>query len=500
MKLQNVWKSCRLHVKLAENQIGLSLSIAFLMTITALPDAFPILTVLAGWIPLLLSISFFDKSCRMIFGRTTYEQDGCFVRCMPLTGKELLSGKLLLGSMTAFGMLLFLFVFFSELLWTFGSWIWGKRFRYETVLLYEKTSWGMIAAALALGLLLLALYAVCLAALYSIRMARVYRRGGDVRMLSSADPLGAVILLLPILFAVPVLKIEEGVELQTEVLLFLLLNIAVLAVLASLLIRAAYRKFPKGNAEYRVLPDRRGKKRSAQKIVIDRALLRGKSPTQVYAKLLRSGSASRLLHSVLWGLLLILLLSVQGASAYVAVVLLICSIGRVQYENDTAMLYGKQAAFYQMFPLGTAQKVRIHLYSGFCVTALFLLPAVNGCLVFRAMRKELPAIDSDEAAFILLLLNLTLLTGALLCSGIILFSAGFGNWWRDPVTRKPSQLAGFLCEIGMLSILFVGDFLLLTYAKIPWIPLFGGMAAVQAAGCFAFYRLNVWMLEKKYAV
>lgn len=199
-------------------------------------------------------------------------------------------------------------------------------------------------------------------------------------------------------------------------------------------------------------------------------------------------------------MLLILLLSVQGASAYVAVVLLICSIGRVQYENDTAMLYGKQAAFYQMFPLGTEQKVRIHLYSGFCVTALFLLPAVNGCLVFRAMRKELPAIDSDEAAFILLLLNLTLLTGALLCSGIILFSAGFGNWWRDPVTRKPSQLAGFLCEIGMLSILFVGDFLLLTYAKIPWIPLFGGMAAVQAAGCFAFYRLNVWMLEKKYAV
>lgn len=179
---------------------------------------------------------------------------------------------------------------------------------------------------------------------------------------------------------------------QTEVLLFLLLNIAVLAVLASLLIRAAYRKFPKGNAEYRVLPDRRGKERSARKIAIDRALLRGKSPTQVYAKLLRGGSGSRLLHSVLWGLLLILLLSVQGASAYVAVVLLICSIGRVQYENDTAMLYGKQAAFYQMFPLGTEQKVRIHLYSGFCVTALFLLPAVNGCLVFRAMRKELPAI------------------------------------------------------------------------------------------------------------
>ena len=500
MKLQNIWKCCRLHAKLAENQIGLSLSIAFLMTITALPDAFPILTVLAGWIPLLLSISFFDKSCRMIFGRTTYEQDGCFVRCMPLTGKELLSGKLLLGSMTAFGMLLFLFVFFSELLWTFGSWIWGKRFRYETVLLYEKTSWGMIAAALALGLLLLALYAACLAALYSIRMARVYRRGGDVRMLSSANPLGAAILLLPILFAVPVLKIEEGLELQTEVLLFLLLNIAVLAVLASLLIRAAYRKFPQGNAEYRALPDRRGKKRSVQKIVIDRALLRGKSPTQVYAKLLRSGSASKLLHSVLWGLLLALMIAVQGLRDYLAIALLFSNIGRVQYENDTAMLYGEQAAFYQMFPLGTAQKVRIHMYSGFCVTALFLLPAVNGCLVFRAMRRELPAIDSNEAAFILLLLNLTLLTGALLCSGIILFSAGFGNWWRDPVTRKPSQLAGFLCEIGMLSILFVGDFLLLTYAKIPQTLLLGGMAAVQAAGCFAFYRLNVWMLEKKYAV
>ncbi len=500
MKAQNVWKSCRLHARLAENPIGLSLSIAFLMTIAALPDTFPILTVLAGWIPLLLSITFFDKGCRMIFGRTTYEQDGCFVRCMPLTEKELLGGKLLLGSLTAFGVLFFLSVAFLELQWTFGSWLWGKRFRYETVLLYEKTGWGMIAAVLALGLLLLALYAVCLAALYSIRMARVYRRSGDAQRLSSINPLGAILLLPPILLAVPALKIKDGLELQTEVLSFFLLSLPVLAVLAGLLIRAAYRKFPQGNAEYRVLPARRGKERSAQKIALDRALLQAKSPAQVYGKLLRCGSGSKLLHSVLQGLLLILLLSLQGASAYVAIVLLICSIGRIQYESDTAMLYGEQAAFYQMFPLETAQKVRIHMYSGFRVTALSLLLAVNGWLVFLAARKELPSMRSGEAVLTLLLLELVLLTGVMLCSGIILFSAGFGNLWRDPVTRKPSQLAGVLCEIGMLSILFVGDLLLLTHARIPRIPLFGGVAVVQAAGCLAFYRLNIWLLEKKYAV
>ena len=496
MKLQNVWKSCRLHAKLAENQIGLSLSIAFLMTITALPDVFPLLTVLAGWIPLLLSITFFDKGCRMIFGRATYEQDGCFVRCMPLTEKELLGGKLLLGSLNAFGMLFFLFVFFSEMLWTFGYWQWGKRFRYETVLLYEKTSWGMLAAVLALGALLFALYAICLAALHSIRMARVYRRGGDAQMLSSVNPLGIGTLLLPILFAIPVLKIGNGLELQSEVLLFFLPCIAALAVLAGLLIRAAYRKFPQGNAEYRVLPARCGKERFAQKIALDRALLQAKSPAQVYGKLLRSGSGNKLLYSILWGLLLFSLLARQGAADYLIVVLVIGSIGRVQYENDSAMLYGDHAAFYQMFPLETEQKIRIHLYSGFCVTALSLLLAVNGWLAFLAARKELPAMSSGEAVLTLLLLELVLLTGVMLCSGMILFSAGFGNWWLDPVTRKPSQLAGVLCEIGMLSILFVGDLLLLTCAKIPRILLFGGMTAVQTAGCVIFYRLNIWMLEK----
>ncbi len=419
---------------------------------------------------------------------------------MPLTDKELLGGKLLLGSLTAFSMLLFLSVAFLELLWSFGHMLWGKRFRYETVLLYEKTGWGMIAAVLALGLLLLALYAVCLAALHSIRMARLYHRGADAQQLSSVNPLGLGILLLPILFAVPVLKIKDGLELQSEALLFFLPCIAVLAVLAGLLIGAAYRKFSQGNAEYRVLPARRGKERSAQRLAIDRALLQAKSPARVYGKLLRSGSGNKLLHSMLWGLLLILLLSVQGASAYVAVVLLICSIGRVQYENDTAMLYGDHAAFYQMFPLETEQKIRIHLYSGFCVTALSLLLAVNGWLAFLAARKELPAMSSGEAVLTLLLLELVLLTGVMLCSGMILFSAGFGNWWRDPVTRKPSQLAGVLCEIGMLSILFVGDLLLLTCAKIPRILLFGGMTAVQTAGCVIFYRLNIWMLEKKYAV
>ena len=173
---------------------------------------------------------------------------------------------------------------------------------------------------------------------------------------------------------------------------------------------------------------------------------------------------------------------------------------RIQYERDNAMLYGENAPFYQLFPLSARQKVLLHIRCG-CRTLLpLLLIAVNGYCVFLIFSHRMPPTRFDAAVLCFLLLNCALLTGAALCSGIVMFSVSFGNLWRDALTRRPSLLAGGLCESGSFLGFAVVYLLLCVHANIPKAALFSILTVLNLSGFAVFYRLNVWMLEKKYAV
>ena len=106
MKMRNVRKCCRLHAKLAENQIGICLVCAGMMALTAVGDV--ILLPLLGIFLLLGALCFFARACRIIFGEASYEAAGDFVRALPLSEKELFAGKILTGSLLTFCLFLFL--------------------------------------------------------------------------------------------------------------------------------------------------------------------------------------------------------------------------------------------------------------------------------------------------------------------------------------------------------------------------------------------------------
>lgn len=477
MKMRNVRKCCRLHAKLAENQIGICLVCAGMMALTAVGDV--ILLPLLGIFLLLGALCFFARACRIIFGEASYEAAGDFVRALPLSEKELFAGKILTGSLLAFCLFLFLGIMQIGIARDFES---------------SSFNWRTITMCSPLILLTLVLLSLCAAALYSIAMALTYQRGEENHTVSMVTWAEVIVLVLPFLvlllpLLVPVYHASVGAALKP-----LLLITLVLAVLTPLLVRGAYRTFDWGTAEYR--GSHRGEPKAAKTSILPQR----KTPAQLYTWLLRQCGAGGVLQQCLWTLLLVVIFVVQELPAYLIPILIVGTGTRLQYETDNAMLYGENAPFYQLFPLSARQKVLLHIRCG-CRTLLpLLLIAVNGYYVFLMFSHRMPPTRVDAAALCFLLLNCALLTGAALCSGIVMFSVSFGNLWRDALTRRPSLLVGSVCEIVLL-LLCAGVYVLLwRFAPLSKAVLLALLTALQLVGMFVFIKLNGWMLEKKYAV
>lgn len=477
MKMRNVRKCCRLHAKLAENQIGICLVCAGMMAMSSMAGAIMLLLVLGGFV-LVGSMWFFAKTYRMLFGATGYGATGDFVRSLPLTAKEVFAGKLLTGSLTAFG--LFLLLTLSQI---------GIA-RALSITIH----WRTLALNSPLILLMLVLLAICATALYSIGMAMTYQRGEENHTVSMVTWAEVIVLVLPFLvlllpLLVPVYHASVGAALKP-----LLLITLVLAVLTPLLVRGAYRTFDWGTAEYR------GSHRGGSKAAKTSILPQSKTPAQMYTWLLRQCSAGGVLQQCLWTLLLVVIFVVQELPAYLIPILIVGTGTRLQYETDNTMLYGENAPFYQLFPLSARQKVLLHMQCGCRRIAPLMLLAVNGYCVLLAAGRSLPPMHSGEAFICFLLLNCALLTAAGLYSGLVMFSVEYGGWRQAAADRSPSLLAGSVCEIVLL-LLCAGVYVLLwRFAPLSKAVLLALLTSLQLVGMFVFIKLNGWMLEKKYAV
>lgn len=477
MKMRNVRKCCRLHAKLAENQIGICLVCAGILAMSSMAGAIILLLVLGGFV-LVGSMWFFAKTYRMLFGATGYGATGDFVRSLPLTEKEVFAGKLLTGSLTAFG--LFLLLTLSQI---------GIA-RALSITIH----WRTLALNSPLILLMLVLLSLCATALYSIGMALTYQRGEENHTVSMVTWAEVIVLLLPFLvlllpLLVPVYHASVGAALKP-----LLLITLVLAVLTPLLVRGAYRTFDWGTAEYR------GSHRGGSKAAKTSILPQSKTPAQMYTWLLRQCGAGDVLQQCLWTLLLVVIFVVQELPAYLIPILIVGTGTRLQYETDNTMLYGENAPFYQLFPLSARQKVLLHMQCGCRRIAPLMLIAVNGYCVLLAAGRSLPPMHSGEAFICFLLLNCALLTAAGLYSGLVMFSVEYGGWRQAAADRSPSLLAGSVCEIVLL-LLCAGVYVLLwRFAPLPKAVLLAILTALQLVGMFVFIKLNGWMLEKKYTV
>ena len=477
MKMRNVRKCCRLHAKLAENQIGICLVCAGILAMSSMAGAIILLLVLGGFV-LVGSMWFFAKTYRMLFGATGYGATGDFVRSLPLTEKEVFAGKILTGSLTAFG--LFLLLTLSQICIA----------RALSITIH----WRTLALNSPLILLMLVLLSLCATALYSIGMALTYQRGEENHTVSMVTWAEVIVLLLPFLvlllpLLVPVYHASVGAALKP-----LLLITLVLAVLTPLLVRGAYRTFDWGTAEYR------GSHRGGSKAAKTSILPQSKTPAQMYTWLLRQCGAGDVLQQCLWTLLLVVSFVVQALPAYLIPILIVGTGARLQYEADNMMLYGENAPFYQLFPLSARQKVLLHMQCGCRRIAPLMLIAVNGYCVLLAAGRSLPPMHSGEAFICFLLLNCALLTAAGLYSGLVMFSVEYGGWRQAAADRSPSLLAGSVCEI-ILLLLCAGVYVLLwRFAPLSKAVLLALLTALQLVGMFAFIKLNGWMLEKKYAV
>lgn len=444
---------------------------------SSMAGAIILLLVLGGFV-LVGSMWFFAKTYRMLFGATGYGATGDFVRSLPLTEKEVFAGKILTGSLTAFG--LFLLLTLSQICIA----------RALSITIH----WRTLALNSPLILLMLVLLSLCATALYSIGMALTYQRGEENHTVSMVTWAEVIVLLLPFLvlllpLLVPVYHASVGAALKP-----LLLITLVLAVLTPLLVRGAYRTFDWGTAEYR------GSHRGGSKAAKTSILPQSKTPAQMYTWLLRQCGAGGVLQQCLWTLLLVVIFVVQELPAYLIPILIVGTGARLQYEADNMMLYGENAPFYQLFPLPARQKVLLHIQCGCRRIAPLMLLAVNGYCVLLAAGRSLPPMHSGEAFICFLLLNCALLTAAGLYSGLVMFSVEYGGWRQAAADRSPSLLAGSVCEIVLL-LLCAGVYVLLwRFAPLSKAVLLAILTALQLVGMFVFIKLNGWMLEKKYAV
>lgn len=442
-----------------------------------------LLLVLGGFV-LVGSMWFFAKTYRMLFGAAGYGATGDFVRSLPLTEKEVFAGKILTGSLTAFG--LFLLLTLSQICIA----------RTLSITIH----WRTLAMNSPLILLMLVLLAICATALYSIGMALTYQRGEENDTMSIAYWVETIVVILSFLVLFMPLMIPIYHSAAATTIKKLLILAVLLAISACLLVRGAVKTFHRGSAETCGAHARRRSGGRTKPETAASALPHVKAPARMYAWLLRQCDTGSLAQQGLWSIMFACVFMVQNLPA-VLIPLLPMGIGaRIQYERDNAMLYGENAPFYQLFPLSARQKVLLHIRCG-CRTLLpLLLIAVNGYCVFLIFSHRMPPTRFDAAVLCFLLLNCALLTGAALCSGIVMFSVSFGNLWRDALTHRPSLLAGGLCESGIFLGFAVVYLLLCVHANIPKAALFSILTVLNLSGFAVFYRLNVWMLEKKYAV
>ena len=484
MKMRNVRKCCRLHAKLAENQIGICLVCAGMMALTAVAGGVMLL-LLMGIFLLLGALWFFARACRIIFGAASYEAAGDFVRALPLSEKELFAGKILTGSLLTF--CLFLFLEITQI---------GIARDFEST----SFDWRTFTMCSPLILLTLMLLSLCAAALYSIGMALTYQRGEENDTMSIAYWVETIVVILSFLVLFMPLMIPIYHSAAATTIKKLLILAVLLAISACLLVRGAVKTFHRGSTETCGAHARRRSGGRTKPETAASALPHVKAPARMYAWLLRQCDTGSLAQQGLWSIMFACVFMVQNLPA-VLIPLLPMGIGaRIQYERDNAMLYGENAPFYQLFPLSARQKVLLHIRCG-CRTLLpLLLIAVNGYCVFLIFSHRMPPTRFDAAVLCFLLLNCALLTGAALCSGIVMFSVSFGNLWRDALTHRPSLLAGGLCESGIFLGFAVVYLLLCVHANIPKAALFSILTVLNLSGFAVFYRLNVWMLEKKYAV
>ena len=145
-------------------------------------------------------------------------------------------------------------------------------------------------------------------------------------------------------------------------------------------------------------------------------------------------------------------------------------------DDDQTLLFGKQGSnlFFKIREVKVPLVVKKR--AGFRSAPEFLCD--------RAVRRPVPVRNQDLVAAL----------------GIV----------RDRVTqragtarsrdRSPSLLAGSICEIVLL-LLCAGVYVLLwRFAPLSKAVLLAVLTALQLVGMFVFIKLNVWMLEKKYAV
>lgn len=286
---------------------------------SSMAGAIILLLVLGGFV-FVGSMWFFAKTYRMLFGATGYGATGDFVRSLPLTEKEVFAGKLLTGSLTAFG--LFLLLTLSQICIA----------RALSITIH----WRTLAMNSPLILLMLVLLSLCATALYSIGMAMTYQRGEENHTVSMVTWAEVIVLLLPFLvlllpLLVPAYHASVGAALKP-----LLLITLVLAVLTPLLVRGAYRTFDWGTAEYR------GSHRGGPKAARTSILPQSKTPAQMYTWLLRQCGAGGVLQQCLWTLLLVVIFVVQELPAYLIPILIVGTGARLQAYRAADAACGKR--------------------------------------------------------------------------------------------------------------------------------------------------------------
>ncbi|MGN1412963.1 MAG: hypothetical protein ACI4WY_01835 [Anaerovoracaceae bacterium] len=218
---------------------------------------------------------------------------------------------------------------------------------------------------------------------------------------------------------------------------------------------------------------------------------------------LSSSTSVTILFSPFAGVLSSLLPLACAAGAFAGII-------HVMIKLDSQMLYQKSAYLYQSVPVSAFETalaktavgaaammipVILFLLTKLCMAAFYETAALA---LYRQMEEA--GLPLEYPAASMLLMVLSLLSGSMTASGIVLLGFGLGNQLRENRDRKPKML---FCTVAIL-IMEAGLW------GISWLlrnmPGVGGMAASGIHfAVFVFLtclllQANTWILEEKYIV
>ncbi|MDO4395669.1 MAG: hypothetical protein Q4C51_02630 [Clostridia bacterium] len=495
---QEIWKMIKTNFALAKDEFSVMLLCMAIGTICLLMLNMMFQVSIIGLVLIIVAIFFHEKTINKIFFENAYGNSSILIDTFPVQEQSIRAAKLILGAMATFYMLICGFIVVSgcymvmhDGLGSFPNFLRWLYFNGS-----KEVSNIQVYTVFSLALVSLLILSICASLCTEFLLVRTHGKYENEIAMLQRMTVDLPVALVMIFIFLPSLLINFSNEISP--ILVQLLRIAVIVGLAILFYRWSSRE---------------GDNRSKPTDSIAFGSNKNLTKVQAYGKLISGEGLSIDWSIITWMIAMSLLFFKQiGIKAiWVLIAIGICNLTSMAQAWNSYILLDDKASFFGSFPISNRDRVKAHMIGGFkfmvTLPVFFLIVTIigvffnKGTLLFSLMSDFVGSINGSLELYALCAIWLLIITAITFAfSGWAFFNSLYASYWRDPITRRTSKVAGMICIIVEALVNISALKVIMPFKYLD--PIIGSLIFLGLAvgECFLANRLAVINLRDKYNV